>query len=88
MVLSQLKTQKPSYELMVKSFKKGNLPAFNDREHQLKKYQGLNIIYSNQCPWVARSIDELKEVAKKKRTQVKGNRAENYKRCATCTFNL
>jgi len=35
-------------------------------EKQLSKYQGLNIIYSKQCPWVSRSINELGEIAKKK----------------------
>lgn len=56
---------KPSYELMVKILKKGPLPKFMGWEKQLNKYQGLNIIYSNQCPWVARSIKELDEIAKK-----------------------
>ena len=28
-------------------------------QDELKKYQGLNILYSKQCPWVARSIDEF-----------------------------
>ena len=54
----------PSYNLMVKTFKKGPIPKFNDWESSIAKYQGLNIIYSNQCPWVARSIKELSEVAK------------------------
>ena len=57
---------KPSFELMVKNIKKGPLPKFRDYEKQLEKYKGLNIVYSNQCPWVARSIPELREIAKKK----------------------
>jgi len=61
---------KPSYELMVKSVKKGPLPHFMDWEQQLSKYQGLHIIYSYQCPWVARSIKELKEIAKEKGLKV------------------
>ena len=57
---------KPSFELMVKTLKKGSIPKFKDWEKQLNKYQGLNTIYSNQCPWVSRSIKELKEIAKEK----------------------
>jgi len=56
----------PSYELMVKALKKGPLPRFRDWEKQLSKYKGLNIIYANQCPWVARSIKDLGEIAEKK----------------------
>ena len=47
------------YQLMVKQLKDNSLPSFNDFEKELKKYKGLNIIYSNQCPWVARFIKEL-----------------------------
>jgi hypothetical protein len=57
---------KPSYELMVKNLKKGPLPKFRDWESQLSKYQGLHIIYSNQCPWVARSIKELSDIVNEK----------------------
>ena len=41
-----------------------------DWQKQLSKYQGLNIIYSHQCPWVARSINELSEIAKKESLQL------------------
>jgi hypothetical protein len=57
---------KPSFKLMVKTLKEGPLPKFFDWEKQLNKYKGLNIIYSYQCPWVARSINDLLEIAKKK----------------------
>ncbi|MCK4995936.1 MAG: GNAT family N-acetyltransferase [Thermoplasmatales archaeon] len=56
---------KPSFELMVKTLKDGPLPKFKDWEKELSKYKGLNIIYTNQCPWVARSIIEINEIAKK-----------------------
>lgn len=62
---------KPSFELMVKTLKKGPLPKFRDWEKQLNKYEGLNIIYSNQCPWVARSIKDLDEIVKKKGLKLK-----------------
>jgi hypothetical protein len=57
---------RPSFELMVKTLKTGPLPKFMDWEKQLSKYQGLNIVYANQCPWVARSIEGLVETAKGK----------------------
>ena len=62
---------KPSFELMITTLKKGPLPKFTDWEKQLSKYEGLNIIYANQCPWVARSIEDLGEIAKKKGLEVK-----------------
>ncbi len=68
---------KPSFELMVKSLKEGPLPKFNDWEKQLSKYEGLNIIYSNQCPWVTRSIKELSEITKKKGLKLKVTELKN-----------
>ncbi len=68
---------KPSYELMVKTIKSGPLPKFRDWEKQLSQYRGLNIIYTNQCPWVARSIKEISDIAKKKGFKLKIVELEN-----------
>jgi hypothetical protein len=54
---------KPSFSLLVKNLKDGPVPRIRDYEAQLEKYTGLNIVYSDQCPWVSRSIDELKKTA-------------------------
>lgn len=54
------------FALLVYPFIKGPLPKFKNWEKQLKTYEGLHIVYSNQCPWVARSIKELTDVAKEK----------------------
>jgi len=62
---------KPSFELMIKTLREGPLPKFRDWEKQLTRYKGLNIIYADQCPWVARSIKDLEEIAKKKGLEVK-----------------
>ncbi len=62
---SSVASIKPSFELMVKTLKKGPEPKVKDWETQLKKYKGLNILHTNQCPWVARFVDELDEVVKK-----------------------
>ena len=84
---------KPSFELMVKTLKRGPKPKFMDWENQLSKYNGLNIIYSNQCPWVARFIDELDEIAKKKDLKLKVTELKNAKEAQNApsvyaSFNL
>lgn len=67
---SSIAKAKPSFELMVRSKKNDNLPKFMDWEKQLEKYKGLNFVYSDQCPWVARSINELGKIAKEKGVKV------------------
>jgi hypothetical protein len=59
------------FELLVLPLKKGKLPKFKDWEAQLKKYKGLNAVYSNQCPWVAKSIDVLSSAARKNGIELK-----------------
>jgi hypothetical protein len=54
-----------SEQLLAKRFKKGALPSINDWSAELKKRQGLQIVYSKQCPWVARFIEESRPVFKK-----------------------
>jgi hypothetical protein len=58
-------------QLMVKRFKDGHpLPCINDWEKELEKYQGLTIIYSRQCPWVARFMEEVKPILKEKKLEL------------------
>lgn len=59
----------PDFELLVKKFKKNApVPKFKgDRGKRLTKYgKGLNIIYSGQCPYMAKSVKEIIQTAKKK----------------------
>ena len=49
-------------QLMVKQFKGGHLPSINNWQGKLEKYKGLSIVYSKQCPWVARFIEEVKPI--------------------------
>ncbi|MCW4018573.1 MAG: N-acetyltransferase [Candidatus Bathyarchaeota archaeon] len=63
--------QDDHFELLVKQLKNGVLPKFNDWRKQLSQYKGLNIVYSNQCPWVIRSISELKETAEENKVPLK-----------------
>ncbi len=67
------------FELLAKQLRKGALPKFRDWRTQLAKYKGLNIVYSNQCPWVARSISELSGVAKEKGLDLKVTELKNAK---------
>lgn len=62
---------RPSFELMHKNIKKGPLPKLKDWQKQLKKYKGLHLLYSNQCPWVARSINDLSRTANKNGLELK-----------------
>lgn len=59
------------FELLILPLKKSNLPKFKDFQKQLKKYKGLNIVYSNQCPWIAKSIESLSSIAKKSKLTLK-----------------
>ena len=83
----------PSFELMVNLVKKGPLPEFRDWEKQLSTYEELNIIYSNQCPWVARSIKELSEVAKEQGLEINVTELKDAEQAQNApsiyaTFNL
>jgi hypothetical protein len=62
---------KPSFQLMVKSFKKAPKPKVKDWESQLNRFQGWNIAYSKQCPWVVRFLEELGEFIKKEGMDLK-----------------
>ncbi len=67
----ELVAQDDRFELLVKQLSKGPLPKFKDWRAHLSKYKGLNIVYSNQCPWVARSIAELSDIVKEKNLDLK-----------------
>lgn len=49
------------YQLLVKQFKNSKLPSFQNYKDELKKYKGLHIVYSHQCPWVNRFMVEMKD---------------------------
>ncbi|MBL7136476.1 MAG: GNAT family N-acetyltransferase, partial [Candidatus Marinimicrobia bacterium] len=85
---------KSSFELMIKTLKNlVPLPKFRDWEKQLSKYKGLNIIYANQCPWVARFVKELGETVKKEGLKLKVVELKSAKEIQNApsiygTFNL
>ncbi len=49
-------------QLLSKNFGPHQLPSLRNWQNELKKYQGLHILYSRQCPWVARFIHEVQPV--------------------------
>jgi GNAT superfamily N-acetyltransferase len=49
-------------QLLARRFKKGPSPAINDWQAELAKCKGLSIVYSKQCPWVARFIGEARPI--------------------------
>lgn len=52
-------------QLMVKQFQQGPLPSINNCQEELTRYKGFAMIYSRQCPWVARFIEEVKPTLEK-----------------------
>jgi hypothetical protein len=56
-------------QLLLKKFKEGPLPSILNWQAELAKYQDLTIIYSRQCPWVARFVEEIKPVLKKEKLE-------------------
>lgn len=53
-------------QLLAKRFNEDPLPSINDWESQLEQYRGLAIVYSRQCPWVTKFIDEVGPILKEK----------------------
>jgi hypothetical protein len=54
-----------SEQLLVKQFKAGPLPSFNEQREGLGKHRELAIVYSRQCPWVARFVKEVEPILEK-----------------------
>lgn len=52
-------------QLMVKQFREAPLPTFIKSDFDPTNQKGMTIIYSRQCPWVARFIEEVKPILKK-----------------------
>ena len=56
---------KDRFDLLVYKFNEAPDPVFNDWHQQINKYQGLNLLYSNQRPLFSKSVEEMKQTAKK-----------------------
>jgi predicted GNAT superfamily acetyltransferase len=51
------------YALLVKTTGPAPLPKFAAWETRLASYKGWHIMYSKQCPWVARFVEDVKSAA-------------------------
>jgi len=58
-------------QLVVKPFTSGPPPRFNDWEAELARHQGWCMIYSRQCPWVARFTEEIRPVIQEHNLKVR-----------------
>ena len=48
-----------THDLLVKRLREAPVPFFNNWRAALKDYRGLHMVYSRQCPWVARFVTEV-----------------------------
>jgi L-amino acid N-acyltransferase YncA len=56
----------PHFQLLAKRIGKGPLPVFiQNRDERLKRYHGLQLLYTNQCPYIGKAVRELPPVAEK-----------------------
>ena len=56
----------PYYQLLIKRIRKGPLPVFQKNwEERLSQFQGLQLVFTYQCPYIGKAIDELPPVALK-----------------------
>jgi hypothetical protein len=53
-------------QLLAKQLRTGLKPSVKNWQSVLSKYKSLTFVYSKQCPWVARFIEEVKPILKEK----------------------
>lgn len=46
-------------QLLTRQFREAPLPSFKDWKSQLRKYKKPTLVFSRQCPWVARFMKEV-----------------------------
>jgi hypothetical protein len=51
------------FQLLIHRLKKGPEPGFRDISGNLKKFQGLHIVYCAQCPMLPKSVNDLSVMA-------------------------
>ncbi|MBT8477964.1 MAG: hypothetical protein KJO06_03535 [Gemmatimonadetes bacterium] len=59
----ELVAEADRFELVAFRLGEGPAPRFRDISENLSRYQGLNLVYSNQCPMLPKSVDALVEMA-------------------------
>lgn len=48
-------------DLLALNFKNAKPPTIKDWKSKLQAFNGLHIVYTKQCPWVARMVEEIKD---------------------------
>ncbi|MFH1765120.1 MAG: hypothetical protein ABIF09_13110 [Gemmatimonadota bacterium] len=51
------------FQLVIHRLREGMEPRFRDISRRLVTYQGLNVVYSAQCPMLPKSVNDLSEMA-------------------------
>ncbi len=64
-------------QLLAKQFSDGPPPSINDWQAELEKYEDLTIVYSKQCPWIARFMQEIKPILEEKELKISIREIEN-----------
>lgn len=59
------------FQLVVHRLKEGPAPRFRDIAGNLKKYRGLHVVYSAQCPMLPKSVSDLSEMAREHGLELK-----------------
>jgi GNAT superfamily N-acetyltransferase len=62
----ELEHAPPRFDLLVKKFNKSAPdPKFpTDWDKRLARFKGLTMIYTDQCPWAAKGLNDIQDVAK------------------------
>ncbi|MBN2173269.1 MAG: GNAT family N-acetyltransferase [Bacteroidales bacterium] len=67
----ELVDSKGRFDLLVYKFSEAKDPEIIDWEKQLDLYKGLNLMYANQCPLFIKSVEEMRQTAKKHGLELK-----------------
>jgi hypothetical protein len=65
--------------LLYKPFREAHLPAFKTQNIVFDDYKGLSLIYSKQCPWVARFIEDVKPILTNRKIDFKITELRTFK---------
>lgn len=90
---SKISNDEKENELLALNFNGAEMPTVNDWKSKLVTFQGLHIVYTKQCPWVARMVEEIKETDKVKNlglkiTELKTSKEAQNAPSLYASFNL
>jgi hypothetical protein len=60
----QVDEARPHFQLLMKRVGQGLLPTFPQNwDERLKQYRGLQLLYTNQCPFIGKAVEALPPIA-------------------------